>query len=156
MSGTRFLALVLAASALVATALMAIPIDGAEGTAHTGSIAPAPYRLTAGAAAGGIDRRAGSLDAAAVARQPDGPLSGSAARPRTFAPIDSGFAGSLSDWIEADSALDIHAWSRFLAENRCPPPIKSGVGVFRKMLWGRERACDTRVGNRTVNTTVVR
>ena len=49
MSGTRFLALVLAASALVATALMAIPIDGAEGTAHTGSIAPAHYRLTAGA-----------------------------------------------------------------------------------------------------------
>jgi hypothetical protein len=50
MSGIRFLALVLAASALVATALMAIPIDGAEGTAHTGSIPEAaPYRLTAGA-----------------------------------------------------------------------------------------------------------
>jgi hypothetical protein len=47
MSATRFLALVLAVSALVATALMAIPIDGAEGTGHTASIPDtAPYRLT--------------------------------------------------------------------------------------------------------------
>jgi hypothetical protein len=50
MSGTRFLALVLVASALVAMGLMAIPIDGA-GTGHTASIpdASASYRLTAGA-----------------------------------------------------------------------------------------------------------
>jgi hypothetical protein len=47
MSATRFLALVLAVSALVATALMAIPFDGAEGTGHTASIRDAaPYRLT--------------------------------------------------------------------------------------------------------------
>jgi hypothetical protein len=51
MSAARFLVLVLAASALVATALMAIPIDGAEGTGHTASISPAPvtYRLTSSA-----------------------------------------------------------------------------------------------------------
>jgi hypothetical protein len=51
MSGPRFLALVFAACALVATALMAIPLDGAEvpGLGQTGSIPDAaPYRLTAG------------------------------------------------------------------------------------------------------------
>jgi hypothetical protein len=46
MSGARFLVLLVAACALVATALMAIPMDDAEGTVHTGSIAPAPQRLT--------------------------------------------------------------------------------------------------------------
>ena len=52
MSATRFVALVLAVSALVATALMAIPIDGAEGTGHTASIPEAaPYRLTSSAPA---------------------------------------------------------------------------------------------------------
>jgi hypothetical protein len=49
MTGTRFLALFLAACALLASALVAIPLDGAEApTASTPD--PATYRLTGGSA----------------------------------------------------------------------------------------------------------
>jgi hypothetical protein len=53
MNGTRYLALFLAACALLASALVAIPIDSAEvpSPGHTANIPDsAPYRLTSGAA----------------------------------------------------------------------------------------------------------
>jgi hypothetical protein len=61
MTGTRFLALFLAACALLASALVAIPIDGAEvPTSDSTANIPgaAPYRLTAGAAASSAPRAA--------------------------------------------------------------------------------------------------
>jgi hypothetical protein len=70
MTGARFFALFFAACALLASALVAIPLDSSETPDYTGNIpaATAPYRLTGTSSAGPAPRPAPEQSEAALPR----------------------------------------------------------------------------------------